>query len=763
MMKKITALLCLLCTVCLLTGALAAPGDALLLTDDQKEELGIDDYSSPTLALVGDTLYALCGAYLCAWQPDMEAPEIVASNVVTDYYSTYEDAQADLGDDAQYIISMLISDGETLYGFNTLNGMLLPISIADGSVNYGTPIALDWSEVNDMLDDSGYVDIICAYFSGDAFYTLVRDNDDYENPILIAYSIETGEAATVDVEHVQSIAPYADGKLLLELYDYETAYDSETDEVANPTVAIYDPADGSVTEAGTFGSTDPSGLVYDADNDTLYYTTTSMLMAMPSLGEPTQVAYMPVDYTSDSPACILPGGLYAIYTWNGLIVRNTDPSYLPEISLTVYGGYIDDAANAFMTQYPNVPLVFDNNTYYDSASSLAQAMVSGDDSCDVYYLDISYQGLSTLMDKGYCLDLSTFESLTGELSQLYPFIQSAISKDGVFYAVPSYIYSNGFGIYTAAWEDEELTDRIPTSFMGLIDFFQWWLDEGMDEYPDLQLMDYAYDYRDMLFDMALELYVYQYQAEGEDLTLDTPLFREMLAAIDALDTDALNDTIPDEDDNDYDISYSDQISTYLFTSCAEWLTAYSYEEYTQPLLLPIEDGGSVYIPAQLTCAFINPNTDNPEMAAAYLQCVLDDMGDVQHVMMFPDDNDPIPNEYYEENLAAFENVLATAQASLETADPEDVKDIQSSIEFYQDYINNKESYRWNASAESIANYRTMAESAFVSTPSVFSYSGSDAYSEISTLIDRYNDGQITSDQFVTQAEQKIRMIQLEGQ
>ncbi len=763
-MKKLTALLCVLCTLSLLSGALAAPGDAYLFTDDQKEELGISDYSTPTMAVVGDTVYTLWGSDVFTWKVGTDTPEKVASNLFSGYYDTYDDAQSALGDDAERLTNLLISDGEAVYGLNDLNGYLYPLTFAEGQATLGEPVKLDWSPIEEQRSGSDYTEVSRPCIVGGSLYLLVRDGNDYDNPLLYAFDLETGEAKTTQVSFVQDMTPYRDGTLLMEIYDYSTAYDSDTGKMRNPTLSVFNPADGSVTPAGTLGNSNVSGLAYDADSDTLYYTTNSMLMAMPALGEATQVAYMPVDYASDAPACVLPGGLYAIDMWSGLIVRNTDPQYLPATSLSIYGGNLDSAASAFMAQYPDVPLVFNQDVYYDSASSLAQAMVSGDASFDVYYYDLSYQDFASLMKKGYCLDLSPYSDITDQLNEVYPFIQSAITENGVFYAVPTYLYSNGLSFYNATWEEAGLTDKLPTSFMGLIDFMQWWVDEGMDEHPDLQLMQYAYDYGDTLFYLALNLYIDQYQAEGKDLALDTPLFREMLQAIEDLDCDELNETIPEEDDSDSYISYEEEISNYLFTNYGDWLSAYAYSDYATPLVLPIEDGGPAYVPAYVTCAFINPNSQNMDMAVQYLRSVLNNMEDVQRIMLFPDDNDPVPNQYYTEMVADYENMLAEAQAKLETAAPEDVKDIQSSIDSYNSFLAKKDEYYWTASAESIAAYREMAKLCYAATPNVLSYSVSDeASSEISSLISRYEQKQITLDQFVTQADQKIRMIQLEGQ
>ncbi|HPF87086.1 MAG TPA: hypothetical protein PK537_03395, partial [Candidatus Limiplasma sp.] len=74
-MKKLTALLCAVCILCLTAAALAAPGDAYLFSNDQRTELGIDNYNSPTMAAVGDTLYTLWGSDIYVLQANSDTPE----------------------------------------------------------------------------------------------------------------------------------------------------------------------------------------------------------------------------------------------------------------------------------------------------------------------------------------------------------------------------------------------------------------------------------------------------------------------------------------------------------------------------------------------------------------------------------------------------------------------------------------------------------------------------------------------------------------
>ncbi len=318
-MKKATVLFCLLSILVITAGALAAPGDAVLFTEEQRTKMGIEMYSPPTLAAVGDTLYTLWGSEVYTWQPGQENPTKVASGLEPGYFANYEEALAQIGDKADTLIAHLVSDGSTLYGLNRLNGKLFPLAFQNGKAVLGTPVQLDWSNMEEKQDTYAYMrEAYRMCIVGNKLYTMIRNNQDYYKPAFTAFDLSTGSKQVFEVPFVQDLTPYKDGKLLVKVYDMENAYKEGQREPAKPSVAVFDPESGKMNEVGSFGDANVSGMVYQPETDTLLYTTNSRLMGMKALGTATQLAYMPVDYADETASsAMLSGGLYAINTWNG--------------------------------------------------------------------------------------------------------------------------------------------------------------------------------------------------------------------------------------------------------------------------------------------------------------------------------------------------------------------------------------------------------------------------------------------------------------
>ncbi len=760
-MKKATALFCLLLImISMMPAATAAPEDKLLFTEEQLSELQVQRYSDPTMAAIGDTLYSLWGSKIFSWKAGQETPDAVASGLEPNIYESYAEAQ-ELADDAEAVIAYLVSDGTTLYGLNRLNGKLFPITFESDKLILGTPVQLDWSDMEYKGNSIIYSKMTeRLYIVENRLYIIVRSAGKMYNPEFVSFDLATGEKQVLNVPLVQDMTPYKDGKLLLKVCDMDNAYKEGKLDSIKPAVAIFDPADGSCREAGVIVDAAVYGMVYHKETDSLFYATSDKLMCMKSFGTATQVASIPAnfpDYTS--PALMLPGGIYAIATCSGLVMRGTGAQYTPPGSLSIYGGCTDSATLAFMEKYPEVPVVFSEDLFFENDQALAQAMITGDHSFDVYNLDISYQDFVSLMEKGYCMDLSSSPVLAAELARMYPFLQSAISRDGKFYALPIIINGYGLSIVPKTWEESGLTSRMPGSFLELIDFMNWWAEEGHIQHPEIQLMEDVTDFRKTMFQMALDLYVHQSQANHEELSFDTPLFRTIMQALEGLKAEELNNIMPSDPEKSMNTAG-------LFRNYGDWLKVQGGLRSlmtSKPLMLPIQSGGPVYIPVNVQVLFINPNTKNPDTALKYLESALEYMDPAQHIMMFPDDNEPVPQENFEQTVQQWTVELESEKKRLETAKPEEKKDIETSIQTYEELLAQKDMHYWLVAPENISQYRQVAPQCYVAMPNVLDYRAQEGTSEIMTLVDRYRQKQMSLDQFIAEVDQKIRMITLERQ
>jgi hypothetical protein len=171
----------------------------------------------------------------------------------------------------------------------------------------------------------------------------------------------------------------------------------------------------------------------------------------------------------------------------------------------------------------------------------------------------------------------------------------------------------------------------------------------------------------------------------------------------------------------------------------------------------------VQIPAYITVMFVNPNSKNFDMALRYLETNLESMERYRHIMLFPDDNEPVPRSDYDTWVAQVEKELDNAKKQLENSKPEQKKDAEALVKSYEELLSNKDKYYWQVSKESIAVYRELASLCYAATPNLLDYRPKEGESEIRALVARYQQKQIPLDQFIAEADKKIRMILLERQ
>ena len=103
-----------------------------------------------------------------------------------------------------------------------------------------------------------------------------------------------------------------------------------------------------------------------------------------------------------------------------------------------------------------------------------------------------------------------------------------------------------------------------------------------------------------------------------------------------------------------------------------------------------------------------------------------------------------------------------ARKALEEADEADKKDYEAQVEELERNLEDVKANEYMISEGSIRYYQEqIAPAMFVSRPNIFALS-EDAAGELSTLIDRYLQGQIKAEQMIREMDSKVMMMQMEN-
>lgn len=770
MMKRMIALLLVLVMTLCAAAAWAAPGDTTLFARDY------DANNSPsvtTAVAVGDTLYILVNQFdeelsdnifsLYRYtQGQSSEPELLANKLCyTRWYSTMEDAkaaQANIGADPETGFGYLFSDGEKLYGFNTLNGEIASLTFADGAMSREVVCTVATNDLYIQEEDYSYmVDIngLCC-MNGHVYFA----SSDWRGrePQYFLYDINLDGGAVTKLpltQRINSTIPYKDGLLLSYI---SSSWDENTNQEIPAQLVTVNPADGATVSLKEMADTAYIyTLAYDAAKDTVYYFTESTLWGMTGMGAPFKAAYANQSYVDSMT--IFSSGYAALWSSDGLEIHNLDPAYLPTKTLTLIGSWRDAAARKFTQENPDIPLIF-SEQYYGMAQ-LGQAMVSGDTTIDVIRTSVA-NGFDNLLEKGYCADLSSSQKLMDYVSSLYPALRDEVMKDGKLYAIPVTLYGSTLSYMPSKLEEIGLTEEdMPTTFVELCEFITRWNNEWIDDENKTNVMPFCttMSNRSVVFDLMLKAYLDYYDAKGEPLTFDTPEFNAMLTALDNMDASNL-DMPANMSDQEYDEYY--QLYSGVFVDRGLLSTAEG-EYAAVPLKLSIGEGKDFTVGTTMEVLFVNPRCANLPEAIKLLECYVDTLDESYKILMCPDCNDPVENQYYQETLKNFQDSLAELQEQLKTADDAEKRDLEDTIKYYEDSLNNKESFRWDYSAQTIAQYREIGDHVFARHANVLYSAGNDTSTQLRSLHERYVQKQITRDQYIKELNQKARMIVLENQ
>ena len=160
--------------------------------------------------------------------------------------------------------------------------------------------------------------------------------------------------------------------------------------------------------------------------------------------------------------------------------------------------------------------------------------------------------------------------------------------------------------------------------------------------------------------------------------------------------------------------------------------------------------------------FVNPRSTHTDAALRLIKEEIAHLGDSYSHVLRMDATDPVRYDYYDQTVANVQKSLDDARKALEEADEADKKDYQAQVEELERSLENVKANEYMITEGAIRYYQeTVAPAMFVSRPSIFALS-EDAAGELSTLIDRYLQGQIKAEQMIREMDGKVMMMQLEN-
>ena len=780
--KLISAALATVMLLCAALPALAAPGDATVFRDDYS---GSSEISLSSMAYYNGHIYIFSYDNRYGLWNDAEGKLDLYELNNTLFTGEADDESEDQdegetrytsfngaisGDDGIYFLfatsKTIEEDGSYDSQFETME--LYKAEVAeDGTLSLpedAEPVEMEWDDMVDEYDNSSYPNGLSnpQIRGGKLVGSTYLDSGDRAIAVL---DVEDGSCTLIDLQpddecYLNSWCFYQDGSVLLN-YGH---YTEETSESVLHTLNLETEEEAPLC---TVTGKSIYSMVYDEAKDTLYFACNGELCRMKGADASTieSISALSVDNGDGQPTFLTDDGRYLTGDYQTVVLRGTDPSQRAEISLTVYSSYnsyVQNAAYTFGNTHSNVEVVM--ATSYED---VVQAMMNQSDAVDIYVLSVSDPGYAALLERGYLADLSSSDKITNFVNSVYPGLQDVLIRDGKVVALPVELYTSCMSYSPKAAEALGVTE-LPTSWLELFRFLAEdapALLESHEGYNILPTYNTAEDMRNQLFTQMFQDYMLYLEKEDVEFAFDTDLMHSLLDAFEKIDFTKLG-LMEDYDDDD-SVSYSSDDDKTLFSTwgtvdCRVYnMTSTS----TLPLMLSLGTEDSPRLRAEMSVAFVNPYSKNQEAAIEYLETTVDGMEQTFIIDLCPDQNEPVLNAYYEQNIQSMKEYKDSLEQQIAECTDEDEKaalqeQLESQQQYIEDYTKNN---AYDASEESIAKYREYGDKLRAAE-----YFGVDIYSEsdkdsMYSQMTQYLQGAIDANTMLQKLDKTVKMMILEKQ
>ncbi len=633
---------------------------------------------------------------------------------------------------------------------------------ADGieSVEKVTDLAFKSSESGNMFFYLEMYDMI-ADESGVYMLYYARDNNsDYRVNTLMRIDPETKTATQVTKDCIQSIQPLDEQNLVGVYLDYQNAWHEDGTRTL-PKLCRISKADGKVTLGCDLLDSTPAGLL-TADGAMYIRSSSRLMRADADLSKLETVAFLkPSEGSYDDGARLIFNGeyLFADYDAKGQRLSHVKISgnELPKQVIRVEMAYeLVDILRAYCDEHPEVGIETVEVSAYD-AEAISRHMKS-DVAADIYTMDLSSGAFTVLRDKGYMVELSGNEKLMTTVSAMYPNLTRELLRDGHLYALPYSMYANGMGYYPSTLEKVGLTkEDMPTTLMELLDFIQLWYDEYFYENENIPLLDNTYNPYDMLMSRIFNAQLLACEAQGKPATFNTPTMQALLKRLVALKP-VLEAMYPEQNESSGGVVMIDDNNSVLTDYKEAMLNVLESDDNWFSIFMPlaIDEDTLPYISTSLSVLMVNPASKAKDAACELLAYIAEHLNQETRTLLMPDVNEPIRNNYYEEQLENINDSIKAMQDEMEKADEADKRMYEESIQEMIKY-RDKGLKEYRVTAEMIADYRKRATMLYPVASSVFTGDSNAAQK----VLQRFRDGQISPEQFIKEFDRIVTMMQME--
>lgn len=393
-----------------------------------------------------------------------------------------------------------------------------------------------------------------------------------------------------------------------------------------------------------------------------------------------------------------------------------------------------------------------------STDALVSALLTKSFDCDVYSLSTDAFDLHTLIERGYCAELSADPDVMALVERMYPSVRSEIEWNGGVYALPYACSLDYLACEPSAWSAAGFDDGdIPGDFAAYLDLLEDWLlraESGSAPayaiFADFDEAMYTADsYAVRLLELLLKQHLMQCSFADGAVDFGDAVFR------------TLAERCVDIGHRLYAIEPLPNAHPPLF----HFPVGTSMADLPHMIPLRLHDQQPLLIDATLNVMVIHSESDAKELATEFAVYQAAHYQDGLFAAFLFRDAAAIENPMYANDVAAWQKRIAGTQARLAQADaltPEARAMLDAQLTRYEASLEKvaDEANRYLITEEELAVYRQYGACIYFQPPSVFDPATEDGQT-VKKLCARYASGAMHIDQFIKRLDEMAWMIQME--
>lgn len=428
-----------------------------------------------------------------------------------------------------------------------------------------------------------------------------------------------------------------------------------------------------------------------------------------------------------------------------------------------------DEFAAFQAAHPGLDIK-ESAIYYQNSGELIGSLVTREFDDDVLYLYGSLYDTQLLMEKGYLLDLSSNATIEALVRQMYPSIRNQLTYNNHIYAIPDTIRFEYSTIDLNTWEQAGLTSRaLPTSFEEFLDFIEYWCDRIENEpEPNIRIIS-SWDadtynqssYTSVLTEMLITYHIAQLEYAGSSIRFNDKTFASLLARVKNIGQRIY------ELEGPVDSLASGIEHQFLWRSSSPSFPT----DMENVISMRLTNTQPQIIKANLDVRAAYAGTSLPSEAIDFLERSL--LGSYRNeflvsspIYYFYLNSKPVIRGGWEEEVANVQNRILQIETQLQ----DDNNSLDSREELEDQLISRQnrlielqsDSYKYEYSPAQFESYNAHVDDLYFARPNVFT-PGTDGYSNLKSLIDRFSAGLLPTSQFLSELDNLAWMLEMENE